>query len=99
VKKTLAKLLNGNIEDWHNYLLICALLINNKISKKSQSSPFLLMYARNMNAPINYYDHQGNLKSKRYMSNEELLKRIDYIGQLVFPEIAEQHQRRNLRDA
>lgn len=75
VKKTLAKLLNGNIEDWHNYL------------------PFSLMYARNMNAPINYYDHQGNLKSKRYMSNEELLKRIDYMGQLVFPAIAEQHQR------
>ena len=93
VKKTLAKLLNGNIEDWHNYLPICALLINNKISKKLQSSPFSLMYARNMNAPINYYDHQGNLKSKRYMSNEELLKRIDYMGQLVFPAIAEQHQR------
>ena len=93
VKKTLAKLLNGNIEDWHNYLPICALLINNKISKKLQSSPFSLMYARNMNAPINYYDPQGNLKSKRYMSNEELLKRIDYMGQLVFPAIAEQHQR------
>lgn len=93
VKKTLAKLLNGNIEDWHNYLPICALLINNKISKKLQSSPFSLMYARNMNAPINYYDPQGNLKNKRYMSNEELLKRIDYMGQLVFPAIAEQHQR------
>ena len=93
VKKTLAKLLNGNIEDWHSYLPLCALLINNKISKKLQSSPFSLMFARNMNAPINYYDHQGHMKSKRYMSNEELLKRIDYMGQLVFPAISEQHQR------
>ncbi|CEP12683.1 hypothetical protein [Parasitella parasitica] len=93
VKKTLAKLLNGNIEDWHNYLPICALMINNKISKKLQSTPFSLMYARNMNAPINYYDVDGNLKSKRYMTNDELLKRIDYMSQLVFPAIAEQHKR------
>jgi hypothetical protein len=93
VKKTLAKLLNGNIEDWHNYLPICALLINNKISKKLQSSPFSLMYARNKNAPINYYDVDGELKSKRYMTNDELLKRIDYMSQLVFPAIAEQHKR------
>lgn len=93
VKKTLAKLINGNIEDWHNYLPICALLLNNKISKKLQSSPFSLMFARNMNAPINYYDKEGNPKSKRYMTNEEMLKRIDYMSQLVFPAIAEQHQR------
>ncbi|CEP17075.1 hypothetical protein [Parasitella parasitica] len=92
VKKTLAKLLNGNVEDWHHYLPLCALLINNKISKKLQSSPFSLMYARNMNAPINYYDPQGRLRSKQYMSNDEMLKRIDYMGQLVFPAISERHQ-------
>jgi hypothetical protein len=59
-KKTLAKLIDGALEDWHLLIPICMLLINNKISKRLESSPFSLMYARNMNEPINYYDKEGN---------------------------------------
>jgi transposase InsO family protein len=51
-KKTLAKLIDGALEDWHLLIPICMLLMNNKISKRLESSPFSLMYARNITSPL-----------------------------------------------
>lgn len=91
-KRTLAKMIEGNTEDWYLYIPAIQLMINNKISTKLQSSPFSLMFARNMNEPINYVDREGNEQKKEYMSNEELLKRIDYMSQIVFPAISDRHK-------
>ncbi|KAG1225354.1 hypothetical protein G6F67_009324 [Rhizopus microsporus] len=49
VKKTLAKVLEGAIGDWHHFIPAVQFMINNKISTRLQSIPFSLMFARNMN--------------------------------------------------
>ncbi|KAG0732217.1 hypothetical protein G6F23_014537 [Rhizopus arrhizus] len=45
------------------------------------------MFARNINDFIEYRDDAGELKKKEYMPHDELLKRIDYMSQVVFPAI------------
>ena len=62
-------------------------MINNKISTRLQSTPFSLMFARNMNNYIDYRDNAGNKLKKEYMPHDELLKRIYYMSQVVFPAI------------
>lgn len=91
-KKTLAKLIEGSTEDWSEYIPIVQLMMNNKVSKALQTSPFSLFFARDMNAPITYTDKDGKIQSKEYMTEDELLKRIDYMSQIVFPAIAEKRQ-------
>ncbi|CEI92231.1 hypothetical protein RMCBS344292_06498 [Rhizopus microsporus] len=59
----------------------------NKISTRLQSTPFSLMFARNMNDYIDYRDDTGNKLKKEYMPHDELLKRIGYMSQVVFPAI------------
>ncbi|KAG1457145.1 hypothetical protein G6F57_014950 [Rhizopus arrhizus] len=86
-KKTLAKILEGAIGDWHHFIPAVQLMINNKISTRLQSTPFSLMFARNMNDYIDYRDDAGNKLKKEYMPHDELLKRIDYMSQVVFPAI------------
>ncbi|KAG1190804.1 hypothetical protein G6F70_009370 [Rhizopus microsporus] len=80
-KKTLAKILEGAIGDWHHFIPAVQLMINNKISTRLQSTPFSLMFARNMNDYIDYRDDAGNKLKKEYMPHDELLKRIDYMSQ------------------
>ncbi|EIE90539.1 hypothetical protein RO3G_15250 [Rhizopus delemar RA 99-880] len=86
-KKILAKFLEGATEDWHHYIPSVQLMINNKISTRLQTTPFSLMFARNINDFIEYRDDAGELKKKEYMPHDELLKRIDYMSQVVFPAI------------
>jgi PAS domain-containing protein len=92
MKRTLAKLIDGCTEDWSLYLPITQLLINNRVSKALQSTPFSLFFARDMNAPITYTDKDGNIQRKEYLTHDEMLKRIDYMSQIVFPAIAERQQ-------
>ncbi|KAG0807119.1 hypothetical protein G6F16_013859 [Rhizopus arrhizus] len=84
-KKILAKFLEGATEDWHHYIPSVQLMINNKISTRLQTTPFSLMFARNINDFIEYRDDAGELKKKEYMPHDELLKRIDHMSQVVFP--------------
>ncbi|KAG0931848.1 hypothetical protein G6F64_011587 [Rhizopus arrhizus] len=86
-KKILAKFLEGATEDWHHYIPSVQLMINNKISTRLQTTPFSLMFARNINDFIEYRDDAGELKKKEYMPHDEMLKRIDYMSQVVFPAI------------
>jgi hypothetical protein len=92
MKRTLAKLIDGCTEDWSLYLPITQLLINNRVSKALQSTPFSLFFARDMNAPITYTDKEGNIQRKEYLTHDEMLKRIDYMSQIVFPAIAERQK-------
>ncbi|EIE81213.1 hypothetical protein RO3G_05918 [Rhizopus delemar RA 99-880] len=90
VKKLLAKATNGVGNDWDIYLPSIQLAMNNRISKRLNSTPFSLMFARKMNEPYGFRSdkHQLNeVNDKPPMSHEELMKRIDYMTDIVFPAI------------
>lgn len=90
VKKLLAKATNGTGVNWHMYLPAVQLALNNQISKRLNSTPFSLMFARRMNDPHGFRssnDESKNNDKKPPMSHEELLKRIDYLADVVFPAI------------
>jgi hypothetical protein len=88
-KKVLAKIMEGNGEDWHYYVPSVQLMLNNKISKRLNSTPFSLMFARKMNDFIRYDDNDGGSNEKSYMTHDELMKRIDYMSNIIFPAISE----------
>ncbi|KAG1454995.1 hypothetical protein G6F57_015383 [Rhizopus arrhizus] len=87
-KKVLAKIMEGNGEDWHYYVPAVQLMLNNKVFKRLNSTPFSLMFARRMNDFIRY-DDKGESKEKSYMTHEELVNRIDYMSNIIFLAIAE----------
>ncbi|KAG1167990.1 hypothetical protein G6F71_009313 [Rhizopus microsporus] len=87
-KKVLAKIMEGNGKDWHYYVPAVQLMLNNKVSKRLNSTPFSLMFARRMNDFIRY-DDKGESKEKSYMTHEELVNRIDYMSNIIFLAIAE----------
>ena len=90
-KRLLSKLILGVAEDnWDLKVNAVQLMINCKISKRLQSSPFSLMFARRMtnDDPI-MFDKSTSSRPIEPMSNEELLKRIDYMYDIVLPGISE----------
>ena len=92
VKKMLAKATNGVGNDWDTHLPAIQLALNNRISKRLNSSPFSLMFARKMNEPHGFRSDKDKLKQvegKPPMSHEELMKRIDYMTDIVFPAIVD----------
>lgn len=87
-KKLLSKLILGISEDnWDLTVDTVQLMINCKVSKRLQTSPFNLMFARKMsnNYPL-FANPQDAIEP---MTNEELLKRIEYMSDIVFPAIKE----------
>lgn len=90
VKKMLSKATNGVGNDWDVYLPSIQLAMNNRISKRLNSTPFSLMFARKMIEPYGFKS-SNNLPDRNKdispMSHEELMKRIDYMTDIVFPAI------------
>ncbi|KAG1448544.1 hypothetical protein G6F56_008912 [Rhizopus delemar] len=92
VKRMLAKNTHGVGNDWDPYLPAIQLALNNRISKKLNSSPFSLMFARKMIEPYGFRTKEDVAKGpdeRRPISHEELMKRIDYMTDIVFPAIKE----------
>ncbi|CEG69589.1 hypothetical protein RMATCC62417_05642 [Rhizopus microsporus] len=87
-KNVLAKIMEGNGEDWHYYAPAVQLMLNNKVSKRLNSTPFSLMFARRMNNFMRY-DDKDETKEMLYMTHEELMNRIDYMSNIIFPPTAE----------
>jgi hypothetical protein len=87
-KRLLSKLILGNSEDdWDMTVNTVQLMINCKVSKRLQTSPFNLMFARKMsNAYPLFADPDDGIAP---MSNDELLKRAEYMSDIVFPAIKE----------
>jgi len=87
-KKLLSKLIQGVSEDdWDIEINSVQLMLNCKISKRLITSPFNLMFARKMaNAYPLFNDPEDRLEP---MDNDELLKRIEYMSDVVFPAIKE----------
>ncbi|KAG1385767.1 hypothetical protein G6F59_017214 [Rhizopus arrhizus] len=62
VKKLLAKSTNGVGNDWDEFLPSIQLAMNNRISKRLNSTPFSLMFARKMIEPYGFRSDKDKLK-------------------------------------
>lgn len=85
------KLMEGAIEDWDLYVPATQLSINVKVSERTNTRPFALMFARNLNA-FTDYRQDGN---KRSMSAEEMLNVAKLMEEVVFPAINERTRKVN----
>ena len=87
-KKLLSKLILGVSNDnWHVVLESVQLMLNCKVSKRLNTSPFNLMFARKMSNDYPLFaDPKDDIQP---MDNDELLKRIEYMSDVVFPAIKE----------
>lgn len=87
-KKLLSKLIQGVSEDdWDNEINSVQIMLNCKVSKRLNTSPFNLMFARKMSNEYPLFnDPEDGLEP---MTNDELLKRIEYMSDIVFPAIKE----------
>jgi hypothetical protein len=89
-KRLLAKNTRGIGNDWDMHLNAVQLALNNKISKKVNSTPFSLFFARKMAEPYGFRSDEHNSlapERRKPMSHEELMKRINYMTDIVFPAI------------
>lgn len=86
--RTLKKAAIGAAKDWDIFLPAVQLAMNAKISKRHDTAPFNLMFARKMNAFRDYRDEKG-LKP---LSQEEIKQRINDMETTVFPAISERVQ-------
>lgn len=89
-KKLLSKLIMGNSEDdWDIKIDSVQLMINCKVSKRLLTSPFNLMFARRMSNDYPLFKEDTTDNNVEPMDNDELLKRIEYMHDVVYPAIKE----------
>ncbi|KAJ8651867.1 hypothetical protein O0I10_012560 [Lichtheimia ornata] len=77
------KRVQGVHENWDLYVPAVQLAMNAKVSKRTESPPFSLMFARR----LNNFDDYRNEEQLSPMTRQELLKRIDQMNEIVFPAI------------
>ena len=81
--QVIKKKLEGASRDWDHYVPLTQLQLNMRISKRLQSSPFSLMFARNVN---DFRDYRKDTSTPATpMSYEELVKRLEHMQNVVFP--------------
>ncbi|SAL96936.1 hypothetical protein [Absidia glauca] len=78
----------GETRSWDYYIPTVQLAINNKIATLTNSTPFALMFARRLNAFDSYSQVQPSTSTER-SNNEELLKRIRDMKDIVMPAIVQ----------
>jgi hypothetical protein len=82
-KLTISKYLKSDVSDWDEHVPGVQYAINTKVASIHNSTPFSLFFGRRLrNAG------EPNIQSA-LMSEEDLLKRVDYMTQLVFPAISD----------
>ena len=93
VEQVLRKYIQGTRIDWDIYVPNVQLAMNHKVSKRLQTPPFSLMYARHMNLPYSVLEKKNNYSNdsatKRPITYQQLLDRLDYMAEIVFPAIKE----------
>ncbi|SAL96045.1 hypothetical protein, partial, partial [Absidia glauca] len=90
-KNIINKEIEGTRKDWDWYIPNAQLAMNHLVSKRLQTPPFSLMFARHMNTPYTLTDDKTTTPSKP-ISYDELTKRLDYMADIVFPAIKERTQ-------
>jgi hypothetical protein len=91
VMQTLRKMCGNDNRNWDDRLPICQLAINMKIKHRTASTPFSLMFARQVST--NRSTEHLNLNGQKALSISELQKRAEYMNSIVFPAIQERTQR------
>lgn len=87
VTQTLRKMCGNDTHNWDDRLAICQLVINMKVKQRTGSTPFSLMFARQVNT--NREVEKLNLNGRKALTVEELEKRVEYMNDIVFPAIQE----------
>ena len=91
---TVRKMCQSNTQDWDHYLPMVQLAMNYKIRNRTLTAPFSLMYARTINKIKDYDSKEEKDKlSSKYMTEEELLQRIDKMENIIFPATNERTKR------
>ena len=81
------KRIEGAGKDWDYYVPSTQLALNMRVSKRLQSPPFSLMFARNVNEFRDYRNEDStNVKP---MSYDQLVERIEHMQKVVFPALKE----------
>lgn len=83
--RTLKKFIRGAIKDWDLFVPAVQLSLNAKITKRHDTAPYTLMFARKLNGFKDYtQDYQLTPASEK-----ELVQRIKNMEEVVFPAIKE----------
>ncbi|SAM04409.1 hypothetical protein [Absidia glauca] len=90
-KEIIRKEIQGTRKDWDWFVPNAQLAMNHLVSKRLQTPPFSLMFARHMNAPYILTQHDKTT-TKRPITYEELTERLEYMADVVFPAIKERTQ-------
>jgi IS30 family transposase len=78
------KMVADKADLWDKYVPLVQLSMNTRMVHLHNSSPFSLFFARQANGFSNYMDDKGDV-----MSQEDLLQRLTYMTEIVFPAIEE----------
>jgi transposase InsO family protein len=81
--QTILKILDGNLTQWEDQVPAVQYYINSKVSSRTNSTPYSLMFGRPLNNLVDYRKTQIEL-----LTEEGLLKRITYLNDLVYPTIS-----------
>jgi len=83
VSGTLRKMCGNDTRNWDNRLPIVQLAINMKVRDRTASTPFSLMFARQ----VNLDPKKLNRNNRKALTLEELQKRAEVMNDIVFPAI------------
>ncbi|KAG1111288.1 hypothetical protein G6F42_015073 [Rhizopus arrhizus] len=89
--QTVRKMCGNDSHNWDDKLSICQLVMNMKVKTRTASTPFSLMFARQVNTRRE--TDKLNLNGRAPLSMEELQERIQYMNDIVFPAIQERTKR------
>jgi hypothetical protein len=82
-KLTISKYVQGDVSTWDRYLPSVQYAMNTKVVALHNSTPFSLFFGHQLHSA-------GEPKiQSALMSEEDLLKHVDYLTQFVFPAISE----------
>jgi hypothetical protein len=88
------KLCGNDTSDWDDKVILAQLCANIKYRHRTGSTPFSLMYARQMNRPKDYTDKDNESEIPKIPAPiEELEKRAELMSEVVFPAIKERTQK------
>ena len=79
-KSLLIKMCNGNIDEWDTFVPIVQMAINSRVSKRTRSTPFSLMFGRPFSSLQSYEMTRSEL-----LTGEQLQERHRVLQQLVYP--------------
>jgi transposase InsO family protein len=91
--QTLLKMLDGHLSNWEVQVPTVQYYINSKVSSRTNSTPYSLMFGRPINQLEDYRQTQSEL-----LTEEGLMRRIKYLNDIVYPTISEAVKNKKSQD-